>query len=188
MTWPRLSSLWHSRRDWISVPLWSRALRSRSKRIDSAESDTQEPALERLEVHRARRSFLRIARASTNTMSFAVHDTGIGISEHQQGIIFEAFRQADGSTHRKYGGTGSVLRFLAILARLLGGDISVQSTVGQGSSFTLTLPISSRRRHKRARRSGASASAAESVARIAPAAVRMRPRSAPPRALPTCNR
>jgi CheY-like chemotaxis protein/CHASE3 domain sensor protein len=84
---------------------------------------------------------LRVFSSGNHTVSFAVRDTGIGIAEHQREIIFEAFHQGDGSTHRKYGGTGLGLSISRDLARLLGGDIAVQSTLGEGSVFTLTLPL-----------------------------------------------
>ena len=83
---------------------------------------------------------LRIAAAPEGEVTFAVQDSGIGIPPEQQQIIFEAFRQADGSTHRKYGGTGLGLSISRDLARLLGGDVTVQSELGKGSIFVLRLP------------------------------------------------
>ncbi len=84
---------------------------------------------------------LRVFSSGDGLVSFAVRDTGIGIPADQQATIFEAFRQADGSTHRRFGGTGLGLSISRDLARLLGGDISVRSGTARGSVFTLTLPL-----------------------------------------------
>lgn len=74
-------------------------------------------------------------------ISFTVADTGIGMTKEQLGTLFEAFVQADASTTRKYGGTGLGLVITRKLAQLLGGDVSVFSDVGKGSTFRIVIPV-----------------------------------------------
>ncbi len=81
-----------------------------------------------------------IARAEQDKLRVCVADTGIGIKPEQMGMLFEAFRQLDGSARRQYEGTGLGLHLCRRLLTLMYGEIGVESEFGQGSRFCFTIP------------------------------------------------
>ncbi|HEY1024233.1 MAG TPA: HAMP domain-containing protein [Sphingobacteriaceae bacterium] len=95
----------------------------------------------KLRIFKPEAGKLKLVTNADSVIAFSIEDTGIGISKKTQGIIFEAFQQAEGSTSRKYGGTGLGLSISKGFAELLGGTITVASELGKGSAFTLYLPL-----------------------------------------------
>jgi len=84
---------------------------------------------------------LSVQRETDDRLTFAVSDTGIGMTDEQLGRLFEAFSQAEASTRSKYGGTGLGLAISRHFCRMMGGDLTVESVYGQGSRFTIRLPV-----------------------------------------------
>ena len=83
---------------------------------------------------------LTVEREADDCLTFAVTDTGIGMTEEQLGRLFEAFSQAEASTRSRFGGTGLGLAISRHFCRLMGGDLTVESVFGEGSTFTVRLP------------------------------------------------
>src|SRR5450631_503236 len=83
---------------------------------------------------------LTASREDTSRIYFRVADTGVGMTKEQLGRLFQAFSQADASTTKRFGGTGLGLAITKHFCTMLGGDVTVESTPGSGSTFTIMLP------------------------------------------------
>jgi signal transduction histidine kinase/CheY-like chemotaxis protein/HAMP domain-containing protein len=103
-------------------------------------TDTGRVSLRVASVSAGGQFYTEALRSADEVISMSVIDTGIGMSTDKLRLVFEAFQQADGTTSRKYGGTGLGLSISREIARLLEGEIRVESTEGEGSCFTFYLP------------------------------------------------
>ena len=119
-------------------PLCPRTIETDAQRVQQILSNLLSNALKFTEKGSVR---LLVATNESGRIAFTVEDTGIGIPASQQEVIFRAFQQADGTTSRKFGGTGLGLSISREFAELLGGEIQVRSAPGEGSAFTLILPL-----------------------------------------------